>query len=81
MYFSLIKDFLFHTVPEDIKAGKFDGSAAMWKSPEREAYLLYSKPYLESRLHLAGQKGTDVSAHNLSELAGKRVALVKGAIL
>ena len=28
--------------------GRFDGSAAMWRSPDREAFLLFSKPYLES---------------------------------
>src|SRR3954452_8837158 len=26
-----------------LEQGKFDGSAAMWKTPEREAYLLFSK--------------------------------------
>ena len=66
------------TVPEDLKAGKYDGCGSLWKSAEREAYLLYSKPYLESRLHLAGQKGLDVSITDLSQLKGKRLALVKG---
>ena len=66
------------TVPEDLKADKFDGCGALWKSAEREEYLLFSKPYLESRLHLAGKKGSDVSIKDLSELKGKRIALVKG---
>ena len=66
------------TVPADLKADKYDGCAAMWKSAEREAYLLFSKPYLESRLRLAGQKGSDVSITDLSQLKGKRLALVKG---
>ena len=27
--------------------GEFDGSAALWKDPERERVLMYSQPYLE----------------------------------
>ncbi|CAA6678670.1 MULTISPECIES: ABC transporter substrate-binding protein [unclassified Lentimonas] len=65
------------TVPADLKADKYDGCAAIWKSEEREDYLLFSKPYLESRIHLAGKKGNDVSITDLSQLKGKRLALVK----
>jgi len=57
--------------------GEYDGSAALWKDPEREKTLLYSKPYLENRLILVGRKGSDVSAASLSVLKGKRVALVE----
>jgi polar amino acid transport system substrate-binding protein len=56
---------------------KLDGSAAMWKSPEREKYLLFSKPYLENRLVLVARKGDRVSAASVAELAGKRLALTK----
>lgn len=66
------------TVPSDLKAGKYDGCGAIWKSAEREEYLIFSKPYLESRLHLVGKKGSDVSITDLSSLKGKRIALVKG---
>lgn len=66
------------TVPEDLKAGRFDGSGAIWKSTEREDYLLYSKPYLENRIVLVGPKGSDVSTQDLSRLAGKKLLLVKG---
>ena len=61
-----------------LEQGKADGSAAMWKSREREAYLLFSKPYLENRLLLVGRKGDNVSFSKVSELAGKRLALTKG---
>ena len=63
---------------ELIESGKADGSAAMWKSPEREKYLVFSKPYLENRLVLVGRKGEPVSFTKMSELAGKRLALTKG---
>src|SRR5678810_712093 len=43
----------------ELEQGKMDGSAAMWKSPEREKYLLFSRPYLENRLVLVARKGED----------------------
>ena len=58
--------------------GKFDGSAAAWKDPERERVLIYSQPYLENRLVLVGRYGADVSAKKLSDIQGKRVAIVEG---
>ena len=59
-------------------SGEFDGSAALWRRAERERALLYSEPYLENRLILVGQRGSDVSATSLADLAGKRIALVAG---
>lgn len=61
-----------------LQHGEYDGSPAMWKSADREQYLLYSKAYLENRLVLVARKGGDVSAHSLKELKGKTVALVEG---
>jgi polar amino acid transport system substrate-binding protein len=58
--------------------GQYDGSAAVWKDPQREKALLFSQPYLENRLVLVGRRGADVSAKTLSELTGKRVAIVDG---
>lgn len=56
----------------------YDGSAAMWKSAEREKTLLFSKAYLENRLVLVARKGSDVSATSVAALAGKRLALTRG---
>jgi len=61
-----------------LQRGDYDGSGAMWRSDDREQYLLYSKAYLENRLVLVARKGGDVSAHSLKELKGKSVALVAG---
>ena len=61
-----------------LEKGQMDGSAAIWKSPEREKYLLFSQPYLENRLILVGRKGENVSQKTVSELSGKRLALTKG---
>lgn len=59
-------------------SGRFDGSAAAWKDPERERALIFSQPYLENRLVLVGRYGVDVSAAALADLAGRRVAIVEG---
>ena len=61
-----------------VLSGAFDGSAALWKNPERERTLLYSQPYLENRLILVGRQGADVSATSVNDLAGKRIAVVAG---
>lgn len=61
---------------EGIHQGRFDGSEALWKTREREEFLLYSDAYLENRLVLLGRVGTDVSAKKLGELQGKKVGIV-----
>jgi polar amino acid transport system substrate-binding protein len=61
-----------------LERSHYDGSAAMWKSTEREKTMLFSKPYLENRLVLVARKGDDVSAPSVAKLAGKRLALTRG---
>lgn len=65
-------------VIEELKNDHGDGSAALWKSAEREEFLLYSDAYLENRLMLVGQKGSDVGADAFSQLKGKRIGIVAG---
>jgi len=64
------------TLTAALLQGRFDGSPALWRDKDREARLVYSKPYLENRLVLVGRKGFDVSAPALPALAGRRIALV-----
>ena len=59
-------------------AGRFDGSGAAWKDPDRERALLFSEPYLENRLVLVGRYGSDVSFASLADLKSKRLAIVEG---
>ncbi len=59
-----------------IRSSELDGSAAIWRTEQREKDLLFSTPYLENRLVLVGRKGSDVSATRISDLAGNRVAAV-----
>ncbi|MGF1468852.1 MAG: substrate-binding periplasmic protein [Sandaracinaceae bacterium] len=66
------------TLTGALRAGTYDGTAAIWRGEERERFLLYSRPYLENRIVLVGRAGSDVSAVSLSELAGKRIGIVEG---
>lgn len=65
-------------LPSALLNGAFDGSAAVWQNEAREGAMIYSQPYLENRLVLAGLTGSDVSAASLVGLVGKKVALVAG---
>jgi ABC-type amino acid transport substrate-binding protein len=58
----------------------FDGSGAAWKDAERERALIFSQPYLENRPILVGRKDEDVSAASLTDLKGKRIAIVEGYV-
>ncbi len=66
----------FGKLMQGIAEGRYDGSSALWQNPEREAFLMFSQPYLENRLVLVGRKGSDVSATNFAALAGRQVAIV-----
>jgi polar amino acid transport system substrate-binding protein len=63
-------------VERGIRGGELDGSAAIWRTERREKDLVFSEPYLENRMVLVGRSGSDVSARQLTALAGKRVAVV-----
>ena len=58
--------------------GPFDGSPAAWRDSRREQAMLFSNPYLETRLVLVGRSGADVSATSLAALKGRRIAVVEG---
>jgi len=58
--------------------GPYDGTAEAWRDSAREQALLFSEPYLENRLVLIGRAGTSVTAAALSELQGKRIAIIDG---
>jgi len=66
----------FSEVLESIRAGEYDGSAALWLSDDREEYLLFSDPYLHNQLILVGRKGSKVDQMSISELEGHKVGIV-----
>lgn len=67
-----------NVVMKQLVAGQLDGGVAMWKTLEREKFLVFSRPYLENRLVLVARKGADVSAASVAALAGKRLAITAG---
>ena len=68
----------FETVIQGLGMGNFDGSAALWKDPDREKFMYFSAAYLENRLVLVGRKDSDVKAASFTDLAGAKVAVVAG---
>ncbi|MFW5920430.1 MAG: substrate-binding periplasmic protein [Polyangiales bacterium] len=63
---------------EHLRDDSFDGSAAVWRTAEREEYLRFSEPFLENRIVVVGPEGADVSASSLADLEGQRVGIVSG---
>ncbi len=68
----------FDTVLKGIKLNDYNGSAALWKTKQREETMLFSKPYLENQLVLVSRKGTNVSVANFEELNNKKLGLIAG---
>ncbi|WP_115461898.1 substrate-binding periplasmic protein [Winogradskyella aurantiaca] len=66
----------FKEVLSGIEEGNFDGSAALWKTEEREEIMIFSEPYLENRLILVGLKGTEVNYQSIEELKNQRLGVV-----
>ena len=66
----------FNDVLDNIDAGEFDGSAALWLSDEREKKYLYSESYLQNQLILVGRKGSDVSATSFTDFSKKRIGII-----
>jgi len=73
-----VKVYEWDTVLEDAQSGSVDGIAAVWKTPEREKYLLFSKPYLTNQIVPISAKDSKIYVQKVSDLAGWRVAMVPG---
>jgi len=73
-----VKVYDWDQVLEDASEGAVDGIAAVWKTPEREQFLLYSEPYLTNRIVPVIAKDSQIFVQKLSDLRGWRVAMVHG---
>jgi ABC-type amino acid transport substrate-binding protein len=67
----------FGEVIDGIIEGDFDGSAALWHTPEREVMMVFSEPYLQNQLVLVGKKGADVTAVSFKDLKDVNIGVVK----
>ncbi|MEJ2179886.1 MAG: transporter substrate-binding domain-containing protein [Gammaproteobacteria bacterium] len=65
-------------VLEGIKTKKYDAIVGAWKNAERGQFLLFSRPYLENRIMLVGRTGNKIDFNDASQLANKRIGVVKG---
>ena len=64
-------------VLEGIKSRKLDVLPAVVRTPEREAFMAFTKPYTSFPIIVATRKDSPY-IDGLSDLAGKRVGVVKG---
>ncbi len=64
-------------VLEGIKSRKLDVLPAVVRTPEREAFMAFTKPYISFPIIVATRKDSPY-IDGLSDLAGKRVGVVKG---
>jgi len=60
---------------EGARMGVYDALASVWSSPEREQDLLFSEPYIESKLILLKLRANRRPYKNLQELAGSRLGV------
>ncbi|MBC3209340.1 transporter substrate-binding domain-containing protein [Pseudomonas sp. SWRI111] len=65
---------------ENLHAGKVDLLAALTPSSEREGQMRFTRPYLSTPYVMINRGGADSPA-TLGEMAGKRLALIRGMFL
>ena len=59
------------------KLGVYDVFATPWYSDERNEYLYYSKPYLQSYIRFVKKKGTDFEFNDFNDLKGMMIGIVQ----
>lgn len=61
---------------KQFKQGKIDLLHSVYKTPEREAYALFTQPFYTSYNAMAVRKGSNITS--LQQLKGKKVVILKG---
>lgn len=64
-------------VLEGVEIGVYDVVVAIWKTPEREKNLLFSKSYLVNQIKFIKMKNTEVKYQSLDDLTGYLIGIVK----
>ena len=59
------------------KLGVYDVFATPWYSDERNEYLYYSKPYLQSYIRFVKKKGSDFEFNDFNDLSGMMIGIVQ----
>lgn len=68
----------FDNVLKDLEGKESYGSAALWKTEEREQFLVFSEPFLQNQLMLVSRVGVEVNNLTNEQLKGRRIGLVTG---
>ncbi|WP_026317788.1 substrate-binding periplasmic protein [Algicola sagamiensis] len=62
---------------DGVKDGKFEALVGVWKTKEREKFLLFSEHYLENSIKFIKKKGDNFEYNGLESLKGKKVGIVR----
>lgn len=63
---------------EGLEIGIFDIVGTVWKTPEREAIMLFSAPYLTNHIKFLKMKNLDIQYDTLDDLSGYIIGIIKG---
>lgn len=63
-----------HDAIAGVKASRYNGLVMTWRSTEREAFLLYSDPYIENRMLAVSLQSSGLSIASVADLADLRIA-------
>jgi len=74
--FKVIPDLSWQQVVDGVRNKRIDMLAAVTPTPERKKFLKFTQPYIKYQVVIVSQTGHDFN--ELSNLKGKRVALVRG---
>lgn len=61
-----------------VKNASFDLLLGAWRTSEREAFMMYSNPYLNNSIKFIKKKGNDFTYAGLNSLSGKSVGVIRG---
>lgn len=62
----------------EIEAGKYDAVVAVWYKAEREAYLAYSDPLVNTHIGFYDRRDARIDVHDLSSLRRYTIGTVRG---
>jgi len=62
----------------DVEKGRVDGVVAVWRTEERDRYLLFSDPYYTNRIVVLARADSPMTFDGKADLAGKVVGVGRG---
>ncbi|HEY9100701.1 substrate-binding periplasmic protein [Chitinimonas sp.] len=63
---------------QEVQAGKYDGVVAVWYQADRERYLAYSAPLLDTHIGFYGRREQALDVGNLQGLQTRLIGTVRG---